>query len=223
MFHPDLANTAAGAVAQPSRKRIVAALAVCPDGATAFELADIIGLHHNAIRSHLAILARSGVVWSERERNTGRPGRPRIRYRLADPRQVAEEGARRELIDLLLRLVERAHVSEVEVEAIGVEEGRLLANQGAGLVEVFRRMGFAPDDVTDAGGHERGEVDVRFRHCPFADAVSGANGAAVCALHRGVARGVLAPGGGDLMEFVPGDPLQGQCRVVARIGEAQAD
>jgi len=218
-----VSDAAIAAMAHPSRRRIVDAVAAAPDGATIFDLAGVVGLHHNAVRSHMAALARAGVVWSERERGTGRPGRPRIVYRLAHPEMVAEVNPRHELVGLLLKLVKRAHITETEVEAVGVEDGRRMAAEGIGFVESFRRMGFAPDDVTDGTAAARGEVTVMLRHCPFADAADGEHGATVCALHRGVARGILATVGGEILEFTPADPRAGECRVVARVPADPAD
>lgn len=208
---------AAAVVAHPSRRRIVEALADAPDGATAFELADTVSLHHNAVRTHLASLAKAGVVWSEREEPTGRPGRPRIIYRLADPEMVAEDDARRELVSLLLRLVRNARLTEPEIEAAAVEDGRAMAAEGVGLVEAFRRLGFAPEDVTGSDSAARGEVEVLLRHCPYADQVTSETASTICALHRGMVRGVLAPVDGELLDFEVHAPAEAPCRVLARI------
>lgn len=208
---------AAAVMAHPTRRRIVHALADAPDGATAFELAETVSLHHNAVRTHLAALARAGVVWSEREGPTGRPGRPRIIYRLADPDMVADDSARRELVSLLLRLVRTARLTEPEIEAAGVEDGRALAAEGVGLVEAFRRLGFAPEDVTGADAATRGEVEVLLRHCPYADHVTAETAPTICALHKGIVRGVLAPVDGELVEFDANSPADTPCRVLARI------
>jgi predicted ArsR family transcriptional regulator len=210
----------AAALAHPSRERLALALAERPEGMTAFELAEAIGLHHSAIRQHLAVLARAGVVTSERETVSGRPGRPSIRYRLASLDSVAAAG-HRELVRLLLRLVRRAGASEADVEEAGREEGRLLGEAGGGASEVvraFARLGFAPEEVTDAAARRRGEMDLRLRHCPFKEAVLAPGGELVCALHRGLTLGLLdrAAEDGYLATFEPKDPREAGCRVVAR-------
>lgn len=214
---------AVAAVAHPSRRKIVEALAESPDGATAFDLADKVSLHHNAVRTHLASLARAGVVWSEREDPTGRPGRPRIIYRLADPDMVADDGARRELTTLLLRLVRYAKLTEPEIEAAAVEDGRALAAEGVGFVEAFRRLGFAPEDVTDADAAARGEMEVLLRHCPYADQLTAETAPTICALHRGLVRGVLAPVDGEIIDFDVANPAQAPCRVLARVPHPGAE
>ena len=204
------------AVQHPSRKRIVEILAAAPDGATAFELAEQMELHHNAVRTHLGVLAGAGLVWSEREKATGRPGRPSILFHLSDPDAAGEAASRCELLQMLLRLASRARVSELEIEAVGVEEGRELAARGGSLIDVLQRTGFAPDDVTDADAAARGEQDIYLRHCPFADAVSAEHGGMVCALHRGIAKGLVAHRGGELVGFEAADPGSGTCRLLVR-------
>ncbi len=207
----------------PSRRRIVEHLAVASDGATVFDIADAVGLHHNAVRSQLATLAKAGVVWSERPKANDRPGRPRIVYRLVAVEDVAADAGRKELFDMLLRIVVRARVSEVEVEAVGMEEGRRLAATGAKVVTGFIRGGFAPEDVTTAEQAKRGESHLILRHCPFAEAVKGPEGAMVCVLHRGIARGLLSATGGELIELVPTNPDAPACRVSGRLGTTAAE
>jgi predicted ArsR family transcriptional regulator len=209
----------AEALAQPSRRRIAEVLAGAPGGLTPFELADAVGLHHNAVRRHLEVLARAGLVRSEREAATGRPGRPSRRYRLVASEGVAEAG-HRELVRLLVELIRRTGASEKDVEAFGRDEGRLLAHGRAtgGLVETLAGLGFAPDDVTESAARRRGELDLRLRRCPFADAVLAEGGHLVCALHRGLTLGVLDATEPDayLAAFEIRDPVAAGCRVLAR-------
>jgi predicted ArsR family transcriptional regulator len=215
--HPERA--AAAALAHPSRHQIADELAGMR-GATVAELANAVGLHPNAVRKHLSVLAAAGVVWSERERQTGRVGRPSVVYRLSDPEAIGQTAGRRTFLTLLLRLAARANVSEEDVEEVGAEEGRELAASGDSLAQAFQRSGFAPDEVTDAAGTARGEYAAVLRHCAFAEAASGEHGELVCALHRGIARGFMAARGGELVEFVPTDPYASTCRVVVREGQA---
>lgn len=210
----------AAALAHPSRQRVAQALAEQPEGMTAFELAEAIGLHHNAIRQHLAVLARAGVVSAAREPIPGRLGRPSVRYRLASADSVAAAG-HRELVRLLLRLVRRAGASEGDVEEVGREEGRLLGKAGGGpgeLGRAFARLGFAPEEVTAAAARRRGEMDLRLRHCPFKEAVLAPGGDLVCVLHRGLTLGLLDRTVEDayLATFEPKDPREAGCRVLVR-------
>ena len=107
MSESRLSDEAITAMAHPSRRRIVEVLTAMPDGVTAFELADRVDLHHNAVRTHLTILARAGLVSSERELLSGRPGRPRIIHRLADPAAMAEVESGQALVGMLLKLAKR--------------------------------------------------------------------------------------------------------------------
>ena len=210
----------AEALAQPSRRRIAEILSGAPAGLTPFELAQAVGLHHNAVRRHLEVLARAGVVRSERDAAAGRPGRPSRRYRLVATEGLAEAG-HRELVRLLIELIRRAGASEHDVEEFGRDEGRLLGHgqrTGAGIVETLAGLGFAPDDVTESAAKGRGELDLRLRRCPFVDAVLAEGGHLVCALHRGLTLGVLDATAPDayLAAFEIRDPIAAGCRVLVR-------
>lgn len=210
----------AEALAQPSRRRIAEILSGAPRGLTPFEIADEVGLHHNAVRRHLDVLARAGVVRSEREAAAGRPGRPSRRYRLVATEGLAEAG-HRELVRLLVELIRRAGASEQAVEAFGRDEGRLLGHgrrADGGLAATLAGLGFAPDDVTEEAARKGGECDLRLRRCPFAEAVLAEGGHLVCALHRGLTLGVLDAAEPDayLAAFDIRDPIAAGCRVLVR-------
>jgi len=147
-----LAPHEAQALAQASRQRIVEALGRAPDGRTVAELADLVSLHPNAVRRHLDVLSRAGVVVATPAPSTGRRGRPSMRYSLAAPHAVAGVGGR-ELIRLLLELVHRSGAGSDTAEALGIEQGARLVPEGAGpeaLVAAFAGLGFAPQDMTSA-------------------------------------------------------------------------
>jgi predicted ArsR family transcriptional regulator len=191
-------------------------LAARPEGLTAHEIAEAVGLHHNAVREHLGVLARAGVISSAPAPPTGRPGRPGIRHRLADP-----DGARRhghaELVRLLMSVVRRAGIDDDAAEEIGRDEGRLMAEGGggAGFAGSLAALGFAPEDRTSAARRRRGELELVLRHCPFREAVASPGGEIVCRLHRGLSAGLLEGGGGHIVTFEPDDPAAGRCRVTA--------
>jgi predicted ArsR family transcriptional regulator len=208
------------ALAQPTRRRIAEVLGSAPNGLTPFDLAEAVGLHHNAVRRHLDVLARAGVVISERDPASGRPGRPSRRYRLVADEGVAEAG-HRELVRLLVELVRRTGAHEAAVEDFGRDEGRLLGKDRTAMdaiVGTLAGLGFAPDDVTEDGARRRGELDLRLRRCPFADAVFADGGHLVCALHRGLTLGVLDEAAPDahLAAFEIRDPVAAGCRVRVR-------
>lgn len=218
---PALAPHEAQALAHPSRRRIAEALgAASAGGRTVAQLSERVGLHPNAVRQHLEVLGRAGVVVAAPSSPTGRRGRPSTRYALASPHGVAAVG-HRELVRLLLELVRRSGHDDDSAEAFGREQGRHLVDAGAGaeaLPAAFAGLGFAPEEVTPAGARRGGEMDLRLRACPFKEAVLAEGGHLICALHRGLVRGALEriDGGPELCGFEPKDPVTAGCRVSVR-------
>jgi predicted ArsR family transcriptional regulator len=215
---PSLTPEEAGALAHPSRRGIAEALGAAGAGLTVAELAGRVDRHPNAVRQHLDVLQRAGVVVSARSAPTGRRGRPSARYALAAPHAVPAVG-HRELVRLLLELVRRSRASEDEVEAFGWEQGRRLVGGGAGpeaLAASLAGLGFAPEEVTSEGDRRAGQMDLRLRACPFKDAVLAEGGHLICALHRGLVRGALEriDDGAELAVFEPKDPVTAGCRVL---------
>lgn len=208
----------AQALAHPSRRRIAEALGTAPDGLTVAELAERVGLHPSAVRQHLEVLGRAGVVLAASSAPTGRRGRPSRRYSLAAPHGVAATG-HRELVRLLVGLVRRAGLDEEDAAAFGREHGGRLVEAGArpaGLRAALAGLGFAPEEVTTAAEREAGEMELRLRACPFREAVTAEGGHIICALHRGLVEGALAEVAADarLVDFEPRDPATAGCRVV---------
>lgn len=214
-----LAPHEAMVLAHDSRKSIVEVLGRSPSGNTVAELADSVELHPNAVRHHLDVLSRAGVVVAARSPRTGRRGRPGMRYSLAAPHAVAGV-AGRELVRLLLELVRRSGVSSDTAEELGVEQGAGLVDEGArpdALVAAFAGLGFAPQDLTTADDRRVGRLEMELRACPFKDAVLSPGGELICALHRGLVRGALgrlAPEA-TLRRFEIKDPITAGCRVAA--------
>jgi predicted ArsR family transcriptional regulator len=226
---PGLSPQEAGALAHPSRERIAEALGRAPAGLTVAELADRVGLHHNAVRQHLRVLAQAGVIASAPSAPTGRRGRPSARYVLAAPHGVAAVG-HRELVRLLLEIVRRTGVDAREIEAFGREQGHdaldVDPGQGIeGLRATLAGLGFAPDEVSGAAQRRAGELDLRLRSCPFKDAVLAKGGELICALHRGLVDGTLSRVAPDarLAVFEPRDPVEAGCRVVVTGLDGGAD
>lgn len=217
---PGLSPQEAQAIAHPSRRRIAEAVGAAPAGLTVAELAERVALHPNAVRQHLAVLQRVGVVVAAPSPPTGRRGRPSARYALAAPHGVAAVG-HRELVRLLLELVRRSGTDEDGVEAFGWEQGRRLVREDADIDELtaaFAGLGFAPDEVTSVAARHAGERDVRLRACPFKDAVLAEGGHLICALHRGLVRGALerVDDEAELAIFEPRHPVTAGCRVVMK-------
>jgi predicted ArsR family transcriptional regulator len=211
----------ARALAHPSRRAVAEALAAAGGALNVAELADRVGLHHNAVRQHLAALQRAGVVAAAPSVPTGRAGRPSMRYALAAPTAVAAVG-HRELVRLLLGLVRRARTTEDDVEAFGWEQGRGLVPDDADLDALkasLAGLGFAPEEVTTAADRRAGRSDIRLRACPFKDAVLAEGGHLICALHRGLVRGALEriDDDAELAVFEPRHPVTAGCRVLVAL------
>lgn len=219
---PGLTPNEAQALAHPSRRRIAESMGTSPSGMTVAELADRVGLHPNAIRQHLAIMQRAGVVVAAASVATGLRGRPSRRYGLVAPHGVAAVG-HRALVRLLLELVRRAGVSEDAVEAFGMEQGIQMLDPGAQgdpqvLADAFAGMGFAPEEVTTQTARHAGDMDLRLRACPFKEAVLAEGGHLICVLHRGLVRGALerVDPDAEIADFEPKDPVTAGCRVLIR-------
>lgn len=216
--HTAMTPEEAGALAHPSRRAIAEALGAADGGLTVAELAGRVRRHPNAVRQHLEVLQRAGIVVAAPSPPTGRRGRPSARYALAAPHAVAAVG-HRELVRLLLELVRRAGTDEDDVEAFGWEQGRGLVARDAppdALPAAFAGLGFAPEEVTPEGERRRGRMDLRLRACPFKEAVLAEGGHLICALHRGLVRGALEriDEGAELEVFEPKDPVTAGCRVL---------
>jgi predicted ArsR family transcriptional regulator len=217
----------AGALAHPSRQAIAEALGTASGGLTVAEIAERVDRHPNAVRQHLDVLQRAGVVVAAPSPPTGRRGRPSARYALAAPHAVAAVG-HRELVRLLLELVRRAGTDDEDIEAFGREQGRGLVERGAppaALPAAFAGLGFAPEEVTPEAARRRGAMDLRLRACPFKEAVLAEGGHLICALHRGLVSGALEriDEDAELEVFEPKDPVTAGCRVLVAGLQRAAD
>ena len=207
----------AGSLAHPSRRRIAEALGAADGGLTVADLAERVDLHPNAVRQHLDVLQRAGVVVAAPSPPTGRRGRPSSVYALAAPHAVAAVG-HRELVRLLLEFIRRMRTTEDDIEAFGWDQGpKLVSGEDIeALVASFAGLGFAPEEVTSEGDRRAGAIDLRLRSCPFKEAVLAEGGHLICALHRGLVRGALEriDDGAELEVFEPKDPVTAGCRVL---------
>jgi predicted ArsR family transcriptional regulator len=199
-------------------QRIRRALAANPAGLSVRELADVSGLHENAVRRTLAKLVAEGAVVVERQQAQSR-GRPLLRYRVVGSREEPFKG----LVPLLLELVAAGDGSAEAAYAVGRAHGasagaRVHGSARERVAASLARLGFAP--VERPSGHA-GRVTFDLMRCPFADSVNGpANGRTICHLHHGYLAGVAHASRARLEEFVIGDPRATPCRVA--LGPAEA-
>ncbi|MGZ4691079.1 MAG: helix-turn-helix transcriptional regulator [Acidimicrobiia bacterium] len=178
------------------------------------ELTERFGLHHNAIRQHLAKLVSAALVTEDRAPSTGR-GRPRLIYQL-DPAAESRWGVigPYERLSVLLAEILRTGDSPAEVGRRSVRRLQLGAADDDDpvnvVVDAMERQGFEP-----ALGRARGDrVEVVLRTCPFQSAAL-ADPDTVCGIHLGIAEGVASLTGRGVIvdELVPHDPRRANCRL----------
>ncbi|HEU4978191.1 MAG TPA: hypothetical protein VFT42_04795 [Solirubrobacteraceae bacterium] len=187
----------------PTPNRLLTALRDLGRPAGTAELAAILRLHPNGVRTHLERLRAEGLVLRARER---RPrGRPRDLWRAAP-------GSRSQPYADLGRWLARALLpGGPGVEATGREVGRELAQarEPASLQEGLAALGFEPRALPMAGG-----AAFELGTCPYREAAREQR-EVVCALHRGITDGlidVVAPEA-RMTRFVPRDPDEAGCLI----------
>ena len=197
----------ARALSTPLRRRIFDLIAGAEHPTSVGELTEKLGCNHNAVRQHLARLREAGLVEETIEDRTT-PGRPRHLYRAAVPPNPYAR-----LSKLLLSLYAHGRTPR----ATGREHGRADATVAASadaidaLEDDARRNGFAPRRVTKGR-----RVELVLDACPLAEAAVD-DPRTVCALHRGLAEGLVeAIGGARVESFAVHDPYDAGCRIALR-------
>lgn len=203
------------ALGDPTRCAIFVELRDAVEPRTVAELTDHFGLNHNAIRQHLATLVAAGLVVGERSDRSG-TGRPPVRYRpvAGVAERFGGSGPYEALSSLLVEVIEGGG-SPLEV---GRQAGRRLAVEHASagdavavLLSVARRLGFEPRVAAETAD---GEVDVVLERCPFVGPAA-SSPEVVCALHRGIAEGIVETAGGGVVVtgLVVRPPERAGCRI----------
>lgn len=190
------------AQASPSRRRLLALVREGgAAGQDAHQLAARTGLHVSTVRFHLQILERSGLVRSGPQPR-GRSGRPRTFY---TPTHRTDPGSGPSPYEQVAGLL-AAHLDETKAgrtaraEQAGAawaaqltpaarpegESATSLEAAARHVSDVFAVIGFDPELTTT--GERR---QIALRACPFR-AVAREHPEVVCAMHRGLLRGVLA-------------------------------
>jgi predicted ArsR family transcriptional regulator len=205
-------QTQARALGDPTRHELFRYIADAARPIDVAELTEHFGLHHSAIRQHLAKLVEAGLVLEATAPPAGR-GRPRLLYTV-DPSTESRWGVTGpyERLSLLLSEIIRTGDSPVEV---GRRAGRKMqAASGTvgdpvtGLVDAMQRHGFEPT------AKRRGnQVDIVLGTCPF-ETTALADPDTVCGVHLGLAHGAAEMLGGVTIEdLVIRDPRRGTCRL----------
>ena len=198
------------AFGDPTRREIYLFARDDDNGVTAGEVAERFHLHPNVARHHLDKLAAGGYLDVHVGRVEGAgAGRPSKRYRASANVSPEFAGPSNDLIvTLLARALARLPKAEAEAlaEQVGEEHGRALANAMSptegnrsrkaamqAVADAFTAHGFA----AHAEARGNGTLAIINEHCPFG-AVASEN-PVICAVDRGMVRGMLAGLYGETM------------------------
>ena len=196
------------AFGDPTRRQIYLFARESEHGVTAAEVADQFSLHPNVARHHLDKLAASGYLAVHVGRVEGAgAGRPSKRYRTSPNVSLDFPAPSTDLIvTLLARALGLLPAAQAEAlaEQVGEDYGRQLAaamspNEGnrsrkaamQAVADAFTAHGFA----AHAEARGNGSLAIINEHCPFS-AVASQN-PVICAVDRGMVRGMLAGLYGD--------------------------
>lgn len=204
----------ARALGDPTRHRLFQYLADAPQPVGVAELTAFVGLNHNAVRQHLAVLKDAHLIGEETEKRD-RPGRPRLLYRIL-PEAAGTwgtPGPYEYLAGLLTEALEEGMTPREVGRRAGVREA-----PAQGTDE--RRDAFAviDDDLATRGFQPtrtpRGPaVDFILGRCPFED-VAATGPATICQLHLGLAEGFAEGLGGiEVDALAAKNPHEAGCRL----------
>ena len=208
------------AFGDPTRREIYLFARESELGVTAGEVAERFELHPNVARHHLDKLAAGGYVEVavERAEHAG-VGRPSKHYRASAKEMGLEFPARRDdlLVTLLGRALELVPPDDAlaMAEDVGVVYGRTLAAAMA-PGEAHRSFQAALHAVADAltahgfAAHAEarpGSLAIIAEHCPFGEAA--VQHPVICAVDRGIVKGMLAGLYGDTMPQTEASRPQG--------------
>lgn len=207
------------ALSQSTRARLFALLAANGHPATTAELADRTGLHPNGVRTHLEVLERAGLI--VRDRAPQPRGRPPDAWTIAPGARPGGRAptAYQDLGRWLARALTARPAGQRAIESTGRKIGRELApdppptDPTTVLRRLLTSMGFEPA-VTLRDGDR---LNLRLCNCPYRAAVH-ENQPAICALHKGITRGLLDSlhPQATLANFTPHDPDAAGCEISVR-------
>lgn len=203
----------------PTRRRMYLFARENAKGATASEAAEWCEVHPNVARHHLDRLAAGGYLEVVAEPQVGKSGRPSKRYRSTGKPIDLEFPARRH--DLIVSLLSRAlellptEVASAMAEEVGEHYGRELAaqmNPGDSHRSKTAALHAVADALTAHGfaAHteaREGSMAIVRDHCPFGDL--SASHPVICAVDRGMVRGMLHELYGDAESFLTESRPQG--------------
>ncbi len=197
----------AKALSATSRVEVLARLRDSNAPLTAGLLATALGIHHTAVRRHLAVLVDAGLVRAVRLPAKGR-GRPSTGYVVSGP---VEGAAYRELAGMLAEAVRTGRSARAAGRDVGRRVVPLADGSLATLSGETERLGFQPEL------HVTGEVhELVLGVCPFAE-LAEVQPETVCELHLGLAEGIAERSGGiEVVGIRMAHPQTGGCRIMVR-------
>jgi predicted ArsR family transcriptional regulator len=216
LMHLNL-QSEARALAPPTRFRLFSHIAGSEEPVGVAELTSYLGLNHNAVRQHLAVLVEAALVTEEIDdsRASG-PGRPRLLYRLSA--EAAGRWGTAGPYEYLAGLFAAALDSGLSPREAGRRSGRQEAlaykvddDVLEALEREMQRRGFRPSRIG------RGStIDFILGRCPFQD-IALTNPDAVCQAHLGLVEGLAESTGTiEVLGLVAKDPLKAGCRLKVR-------
>jgi predicted ArsR family transcriptional regulator len=232
---PDEFNAAVTAVTNafgdPTRREIYLFVRDAESGVTASEVAERFELHSNVARHHLEKLTSGGYLTVEiaRADSGARPaGRPSKRYRAADVDHALSLPLRHDdiLASLLASALDALGSEQAEELAndVGYRYGRVLADRmepGDGHRSVRTAISAVADALTAHGfaAHTEARGDqlaIVSECCPFGETAQ-QYPHVVCALDRGMIRGMLAGLYGETSPHFEASRPEGDTHCVARV------
>lgn len=205
-------------LAQPTRARLFALLGELRRPAGTVELAERLGMHPNGVRLHLERMEQAGLV--ERTQVRQQRGRPPDVWRIAPGARPGGSAPRayQDLGRWLARALRIGARGTRGIEATGRQIGRELAPgeapaSAAAFETSLTALGFQPT----VESRDADRTTFCLGNCPYRDAVN-ENQPAICALHKGITRGLLDALAPDakLTAFVPHDPDRAGCTIEIR-------
>ena len=207
----------ARALGDPTRHTIFHHLAQADHAVGIAELNDRFPLNHNAIRQHVAKLVAAGLVVESKAPAAGR-GRPRLVYEInpAVEGRWGTTGPYERLSRLLVEIIQTGLDPE-EVGRRAADRFRASSPSGDAVADVtaaMARQGFDPEVRPVGDGAE-----IVLHSCPFATAAL-ADRDTVCALHLGIAEGLVETGPAAVTDLVAYDPRRAGCRLHISLASA---
>ena len=211
------------AFGDPTRRAIYLFARGRDEGATAAQVAEEFGLHPNVARHHLDKLAAGGYLEVAVERSAGTgAGRPSKHYRAVGEQVELQMPVRTD--DLVLELLGKTlaalprETAERLAEDVGADYGRAMAAGmvGADAQAAQRSLRSALHAVADAltahgfAAHtesRNNQLRIVNTHCPFGD--TAIDHPVICAVDRGIVRGMLGALYGDIDTLLESSRPQG--------------